>query len=190
MLISAGLAPTGTNDPKVAIADEVYFRQLYDGNFEEHVDVIGAHAVGFTAPENSPDEAEQFGPGRWASFRRIEDLRRIMIEEGDAARQMAILEMGWTTDPRQESEMAWFAVDEQTQAAYIRRAFAYAAENWQPWVGLMTLIYVADPSWGPDNEQYWWSLIRFSSDPIVETLTPAFHELIEMPKVCTFASCS
>ena len=190
VIISAGMAPTGTNDPQQAVADDVYFRQLYAGDFQRYADVVGAHAVGFAAPEFSPDDAEQFtNRGRWASFRRIEDLRRIMVEEGDAARQMAILEMGWTTDPRPESQMAWFAVDEQTQAEYLRRAFAYAAENWRPWVGLISLIYSADPGWTPDDEQYWWSLIRFTGDPRGERLTPAFHALMDMPKVCNNADC-
>ena len=190
IIISAGLAPTGTNDPALAIADDVYFRQLYVGDFQRYVDVVGAHAVGFAAPEFSPDDAEQFtNRGRWASFRRIEDLRRIMVEEGDAARQMAILEMGWTTDPRPESQMAWFAVDELTQAEYLRRAFAYAAENWRPWVGLMSLIYSAYPGWTPDDEEFWWSLIRFMGDPKVAVLTPGFYALQDMPKVCDNVAC-
>lgn len=190
VLISAGLAPTGTNDPQIAIADDIYLRQLYAGNFQQYVDVVGAHAVGFAAPEFSPDDAEQLTDrGRWASFRRIEDLRRIMIDAGDAARQMAILEMGWTTDPRPTSQMAWFAVDELTQADYLRRALIYAAENWRPWVGLITLIYSADPGWTTNDEEYWWSLIRFKGDPRMEQVTPAFRELVEIPKVCTGAAC-
>lgn len=190
IIISAGLAPTGTNDPDVAIADDVYLRQLYEGEFQQYIDVLGAHAVGYTAPEFSPDFAETITDrGRWASFRRIEDLRKIMIEEGDAHRQMAILEMGWTTDPRPESQMSWFAVDELTQAEYLRRAFLYAEEHWRPWVGLITLIYIADPAWTIQDEKYWWSLIRFHDDPRSAIVTPAFHALVEMPKVCGNADC-
>ncbi|MCY4009660.1 MAG: hypothetical protein OXF22_07935 [Anaerolineaceae bacterium] len=190
IIISAGFAPTGTNDPQVAIADDVFLRQLYEGEFQQYIDVLGAHAVGYTAPEFSPELAETITErGRWASFRRIEDLRKIMIEEGDAHRQMAILEMGWTTDPRPESQMAWFAVDEQTQAEYFYRAFLYAEEHWRPWVGLITLIYIADPAWTIQDEKYWWSLIRFHDDPRYEILTPAFHALREMPKVCDRADC-
>lgn len=190
IIISAGTAPTGTNDPNIAIADDVYLRQLYAGGFQQYIDVLGAHAVGFTSPDISFEDLELIsGRGRWASFRRIEDLRKIMIEEGDAHRQMAILEMGWTTDPRADSQMAWFAVDEETQAAYIRRAFQYVEEYWRPWVGLITLIYIADPAWTTNDEEYWWSLLRFADDPRREKLTPAFHALIDMQKVCSGVDC-
>ena len=190
IIISAGLAPTGTNDPAQAIADDGYLRQLYEGNFQQYVDVVGAHAVGFTAPEIAPADAHLVHrAGRWASFRRIEDLRRIMVEAGDAARQMAILEMGWTIDPRPESEMAWFAVDPETQAEYFARGFAFAAEHWRPWVGLISGIYIAQPGWTKEDEQYWWSLVHFKGDAKDAHLTPAFRELIAMPKVCDDAAC-
>ena len=71
------------------------------------------------------------------SFRRVEDLRKIMIANGDAARQMALLEVGWTTNQVHEA-YAWYAVTEDEQAEYMREAYAYAAAHWRPWVGLMS----------------------------------------------------
>ena len=44
----------------------------------------------------------------------VEDMREIMVENGDAEKQVAILEMGWTLD-EVNPEYAWFAVDEATQ---------------------------------------------------------------------------
>ena len=194
ILISAGLAPTGVNNPTQAIADDVYLRQLYENDFQRYVDVIGVHAAGFAAPHFSPADAERLSiargmTGRWASFRRIEDLRRIMVEYEDEARQMAILEMGWTTDKRPDSPMAWFAVDPWTQAEYLRQAFDYAAENWRPWVGLMTVIYIADSGWTEEDEQYWWSLIHFKGEPKVAHLSSAFTTLLTMPKICDDPAC-
>jgi hypothetical protein len=51
--------------------------------------MLGAHAAGFAAPpEVSPDEAaaneELYGGERFFTFRRVEDIRRVMEANGDA----------------------------------------------------------------------------------------------------------
>lgn len=175
ILISAGLAPTGNHDA-TATPDNVFLQQLYDLGFQQSVDVIGAHAPGYTAPEIAPEDAP--GGHRFFSFRRIEDLRRIMIANGDAARQMAILETGYTTDTVHPS-MQWFAVSEEEQARLMVDAYEYAARHWRPWVGLMSAIYVADPGWTPENEEYWWAV----TTPDGYT-RPAYIELANMAKYC------
>jgi hypothetical protein len=177
IIISAGLAPTGNQDV-TAYRDDIYLDSMYQAGFQQYVDVVGVHAPGFAPPEYGPDDAELDGQGRWATFRRVEDLRKIMIQHGDAGRQMAILEMGWTTDT-QNPDYAWFAVSEEEQADYIVRAYAYAAENWRPWVGLMSLIYMPNMAWTSDNEEWWWSII----EPPTRN-RPAFYSLVHMPKVC------
>src|SRR5881398_4087775 len=60
--------------------------------------------------------------------------------------QIAVLEMGWTSDMRPNSPYLWHAVTEDQKADYLRRAFVYARDNW-PWVTFMTVIYFPDPSW-------------------------------------------
>jgi hypothetical protein len=88
-----------------------------------------------------------------------------MVENGDAAKQVAILEMGWTLDPIRP-DYAWFRVDEATQADYLVRAYEYAQEHWQPWIGLMSTIYIAEFHWTPeDNEEYWWSIVLPDGTP-------------------------
>lgn len=175
VIISAGLAPTGTYD-QTAMPDDLYLQGMYDAGFQRYVDVVGAHAPGYTEPERDPAQAP--GGNRFFSFRRVEDLRRIMIRNGDAARQMALLEVGWTTDPNNPA-YNWFAVDEATQADYLRRAYEYAAFNWSPWVGLMSAIYIADPQWTEANEQYWWAITTPSG-----YTRPAYIELANMAKYC------
>jgi polysaccharide biosynthesis protein PslG len=65
---------------------------------------------------------EVYGGGRWFAFRHVEDMRALMVDNGDGHKQVAILEMGWTLD-QVNPEYAWFAVDEPTQADYLVRAF-------------------------------------------------------------------
>ncbi|MCS6834903.1 MAG: cellulase family glycosylhydrolase [Anaerolineae bacterium] len=178
ILISAGLAPTGTHDD-TAHRDDIYLDAMYRSGFQDYIDVVGAHAPGFAPPSYGPDDAERDGRGRWASFRRVEDLRKIMIQHGDAARQMAILETGYTRDERPNSEYAWFAVTEEERRRYIPEAFAYALEHWRPWIGLMTLIYFPKETWTPDNEEYWWAISTYPPGHL-----PVYYEIARMKKVC------
>lgn len=179
VIISAGLAPTGTCCEQ-ARPDDLYLQEMYDAGFQQYVDVVGMHAPGFSPPQISPDEAEQQGSQRFFTFRRIEDLREIMVRNGDAARQVALLEVGWNSDTEgYNPDYAWFAVDLETQAEYMVQAYAYAAEHWRPWVGLMSAIYIADPEWEKEDEEYWWSIIRPGGG-----IRPSYIELANMAKYC------
>ena len=104
-----------------------------------------------------------------------------MLAAGDGDKQIAVTEMGWTTDPV-HNDYSWYAVSEAMQADYLVRAFQYAKANWQPWMGIMSMVYIADPEWTPDNEQYWWAITRptAAGDPAV--LLPAYEALRDMPK--------
>ncbi|MGB7341401.1 MAG: endo-1,4-beta-xylanase [Phototrophicaceae bacterium] len=177
ILISAGLSPTGGPMP-IAMPDDQYLDAMYQANFQSYVDVVGMHAPGFAVPDYGPDDAANDGNARWASFRRIEDLRKIMVRYGDAERQVAILEFGYTTDTN-NSDYAWFAVSEEQQAQYIVEAYQYAAEHWRPWVGLMSLIYLPDPQWTPDDEEWWWAVMTSDGRP-----RPAYFALAEMDRYC------
>jgi len=71
-----------------------------------------------------------------------------------------------------------FGVDEAQQAEYLVGAYTYAREHWQPWIGLMVTVYIADPNWTPeDHEQWWWSIVLPDGTPRL-----AYYALQEMPK--------
>ncbi|HJW84455.1 MAG TPA: cellulase family glycosylhydrolase [Anaerolineae bacterium] len=182
LVISAGMAPTGTWTDEV-MPDDMFIEQMYQAGAAPYFDMLGVHAPGYKAPpEASPDEvaaSPELGGQRFFCFRRVEDLRALMIKYGDAGKQVAVLEMGWTTD-RLHPEYAWHAVDEQTQADYLVRAFKFARENWSPWIGLMTVIAFADPFWTEDDEQYWWTIV-YPDWPEIR-VKPAYEALKAMPK--------
>jgi hypothetical protein len=185
MVISAGLTPTGTYSPE-ATPDDVYLEQMYQamaGKSDGYFDVLGVHAAGYKAPpELDPAEASSsstYGGGRWFCFRRVEDIRRIMEKYGDTGKQVAVLEFGWTSDTIHPS-YAWHAVDEETKANYFVRAYQWAKAHWSPWIGLMSLIYIADPDWTEANEQYWWA-ISVPGYPEFRP-RPAYLKLKAMPK--------
>ncbi|HEY4691525.1 MAG TPA: cellulase family glycosylhydrolase [Anaerolineae bacterium] len=182
LVISAGMAPTGTWTDSV-MPDDMFIDKMYQAGAAPYFDLLGVHAPGFKAPpEASPDEVvahPDLGGQRFFSFRHAEDLRAIMVKYGDADKQVAVLEMGWTTD-RIHPEYAWHAVDEQTQADYLVRAFGYAQEHWSSWISIMTVIGFPDPSWTEDDEQYWWTIIY--PDWPETRLRPAYEALKAMPK--------
>jgi len=167
VVISAGLAPTGDQMPE-AMADDTFLLGLYDaieasvGTTDLAFDALGAHAPGFrAAPSISPEVAStdaELGGERFFTFRRVEDLRAIMVERGDDEKQVVVTEFGWTTDRRPDSPYSWSAVSTEVRSAFIGQATDYALEYWSPWIGPLVLFSAGDPAWTPDDEAYWWSV--------------------------------
>jgi len=180
LVISAGLSPTG-NGPPDAMPDIEYLVAMYEAGAAPYFDLLGVHAPGFLyPPEISPDEVGKKHDGhRFFCFRHVEDAREVMLRYGDGDKQIAVLEMGWTTDLVHPS-YAWFAVTEEQKAEYLVRAFRYAEENWSPWIGLMTVISIADTRWTEEDEQYWWAITE--PDWPETRVRPAYEALREMEK--------
>jgi polysaccharide biosynthesis protein PslG len=175
LVISAGLSPTTENSAN-ARPDTVFLQEMYDAGAKGAFDVLGVHAPGFRAPPDMDPAAVASDPTynnndpsptalrRAYSFRRVEDLRKIMEDNGDAERKVAALEMGWTSDMRAGSPYRWHAVTEQQKGEYLAGAFRYARERW-PWMAFMTVIYVPDPKWSPDQEQLYWGITNQDGSP-------------------------
>ncbi|MDP8923504.1 MAG: cellulase family glycosylhydrolase [Chloroflexota bacterium] len=162
-VVSAGLSPTGTNDG-TAQPDDVYLSWLYDSGLAQYSDAIGMHAPGFGSPPEAEPLSNPAFPHPSFYFRRIEQLRDIMVLNGDAGKRAWINEFGWTTD-QVNPQYSWYAVTPEQQAEYIVRAYRYAATNWSGWVGPMFVWNIADPTWTPEYEHYWWSITEPDGTP-------------------------
>lgn len=182
IVISAGLAPTRYDDLSVAMWDNKFYEGLYAAGGAPYFDMLGVHAPGWmNPPEVSPDqtEADPNLQSRYLTFRYVEDIRQIMAAHGDGDKQIAITEMGWTSDSV-HNDYSWYAVTEAQKADYLVRAYQYAKAHWQPWIGLMSAIYICNPEWTPANEEYWWAITR-PGIPKAQLL-PAYFALQKMPK--------
>ena len=166
LVITAGLAPT-TASGAIAMPDAEFVERMYASGLQGNYDLLGVHGAGFKAPpETSPEEIAdnplynhgEPGVGRIYGFRHVEDIREIMVRNGGGENRVAVLEFGWTVDNRPNSPYLWHAVSEQEKADYLVRAFEWARENWSPWIGMMSVIYISDPNWTEDNEQFYWSI--------------------------------
>lgn len=174
IVISAGMAPTGSNDNN-AMPDDIFYEEMYramGGNSNCCFDMLGVHGAGFAAPpEIDPAEAvsnPRYGGYRFFTFRHVEDIRAIMVKYGDANKKIVLLEFGWTSDPV-NAAYKWHGadagIDEFVKGDYLKRAYQYAAQNWQPWIGLMNLLTMPNLDWiadgnASDEEQYWWAIME------------------------------
>jgi hypothetical protein len=178
------MAPTDWDDPAISMPDMAYYQGMYAAGAAPFFDMLGAHAPGYgNPPERSPEDtaADPFWQSRVWAFRHVEDVRALMVANGDGDKQMAITEMGWTSDPIHD-DYSWYAVTEAQKADYLVRAFQFARDNWDPWIGLMSIVYIADPQWTEDQEQYWWAITRPTPPGDPPTLLPAYEALKEMKK--------
>jgi hypothetical protein len=175
IVISAGMAPTG-DDSDLAMPDDKFYDLMYQamgGSSDGYFDMLGVHGAGYAAPpELDPADAAadkaKYGGYRFFAFRHVEDIRAIMERYGDVGKQIALLEFGWTYD-KVNAAYKWHGadagIDEFVQADYLKRAYQYAAANWQPWIGLMNLITMPNLDWtndgnAQDEEQYWWAIME------------------------------
>jgi hypothetical protein len=192
IVISAGLAPTTQNNAE-AMPDLDFIQGMYEAGAAAYFDALGVHAAGYksppemdpkiiaTTPELNNNDSGPEALRRVYGFRHVEDVRKLMVDNGDAAKKVVVLEFGWTVDPRPDSPYRWHAVTLEQQDKYLQRAFAYAAENWQPWIGVMNVIYIADPQWSMADEQTYWSIV-YPGYPELNT-APAYYGLLFMEKV-------
>ena len=174
IVISAGLAPT-TEWSQRAVPDTQFVQAMYNAGAKPYFDMLGAHGAGYKAPpETDPGQvatdANYYNVGdpncpgepcRIYCFRHVEDLHQIMVNNGDANKRVVVLEFGWTMDERTNSPYYWHRVADQfVQGDYMVRAYQYAKAYWQPWIALMSLIYMPDVKWTQADEQYWWSVME------------------------------
>jgi plastocyanin len=172
VIITAALTPTGVNDPEIAVDDVTFLRRMYaynGGELKGYFDVLGAHPGSNANPPDTmwPDKPGP-GPG-WNNhasfyFRRIEQLRQVMLENGDAQKQMWLTEFGWASTNKPAPGFEYAAqTTEAEQADYIGRAYRMGRDQY-PWMGPMVLfqLNLALPhiSTDPNDERIAWGLIR------------------------------
>jgi plastocyanin len=172
IVISGALTPTGVNDVFKAVDDVTFLKHLYaynSGELKGYFDVLGAHPGSNANPPETlwPDNPGP-GPG-WTThasfyFRRIEQLRQVMVENGDGQKQIWLTEFGWMsmTNPPTGFEFA-AQTSEQAQGDYIGRALRMGRDRY-PWMGPMLVFglncALPNVAEDPTDERIGWSLLR------------------------------
>lgn len=173
-VITAGLASTGGDGGANALNDVDFIRGMYVAGAKGNFDVLGSHPYGFvSAPEDLWGANINF-------FRRAEAQRQVMLDNGDASRQIWATEFGWLIDPAAYGQSCswpdrdWQKVSPQTQADYLVRAYQYAYNNW-PWMGSMfsfNLDLSAVSYYDSCNPMRWYSIVNgdYSARPAYTAL--------------------
>jgi hypothetical protein len=140
---------------------------LYRSGGQSYFDVLGSHPYGFASePQRSP------GSVSGLAFRRVEQQRALMELQGDAAKQIWVIEFGWLLDPGggcyswgDWPTRTWQIVSEQEQAQYLMDAYLYASSHY-PWMGLMSFFNMdfATVYWYDYCEPARWYSVAFRGD--------------------------
>jgi hypothetical protein len=184
IVVFGGLTPNGVNDPSIAIDDVLYMQQIYaynNGEVKQYYDVLGAHPGGNS---NSPDQYWPDNPGThgWSDdesfyFRRIQQLRDVMVDNGEGAKQIWLTEFGWTTANQAPGYGYGEFVTDQDQADYLVRAYEIAKNEW-PYIGVMCVWNLNfSTQVTPADEKGPWSVLNADWSN-----RPSFDALKAMPK--------
>jgi len=118
----AGLAFT-LGDGTSSTNDLDFLQAVYAHAGGDFFDVVALHPYGFGLPPEAEPSADVL------NFRRLEFHRRIMAENGDAAKPAWITEMGWRTSAPDPAD-AWQVVTPARQAGYSVRAMQWAESHY------------------------------------------------------------
>ncbi len=188
IVVSGAPSSTETDRSDIAVSDLAYYRQMFSNPaFRNHMDVIGAHPGGQLNPPDTlwPDNPGP-GPGwresREFYFRRLEDVRQAMVDNGLSDRQIWVTEFGWATANNTPGYEYGNQISFDQQAQYIVRAFQIGRRDYAPWIGGMFLwnLNFAIP-WtykgNPLHEQASFGVLNGDWSP-----RPAYLAVQSMPK--------
>ncbi len=188
IVVSGALASTETNWPTVAMRDLRYYDGMFrDPRFAEVVDIVGVHPGAHSNPPESlwpdkPGPGPNFVTSREFYFRRVEDVRTLMLKHGLAAKPVWVTEFGWATQNTSQYYEYGNQIPYEQQADYLVRAIQYTHTHYRGWLTGMFVwnLNFAIP-WtsegNPLHEQASFGVLNGDWSP-----RPAYTALKNMPK--------
>jgi hypothetical protein len=162
MVLAGALAPTlePIGSP-AGLNDLIYLQKMYEAGTQNYFDALAAHAYGLQSPlEAAPDPSQ-------VNFRRVELLRQIMIDNGDASKQVYITEAGWNDSLRWNK-----AVTPAQRIQYTLQGYQWAQQtDWISMVAMWAFRYPQDTRTYQDN----WTFVTddFQAKPIYDEVRRA-----------------
>lgn len=178
IVVAGAPAPTGINNPNEAIPDIDYLRAMYrykNGMIRDYFDVQAVHPFGSANPPDTlwpdkPSPAQGWTDSPTFYFRHIENLRRVMEEEGLGYHQVWVTEFGWATYNNTPGYEYGNQMTFEKQRDYIVGAMQYTVDNY-PWVSNMFVwnlnftILQKDHGVNPLHEQGSFSILNADWTP-------------------------
>lgn len=185
IIVSGSPTPTGTNRNDIAVDELIYFADMFRiQKFWNNVDVVGAHFGGtYNPPDTKWPDNPGPGPG-WRDnsefyWRRIEDVRDVLVRSGNGDRQIWVTEIGWATANNTPGYEYGNQNTLEEQGQYLERAMQMARYDYAPWVGAMFVwnLNFAVTSSDPRNETASFAVLNPDWSP-----RPAYTALQRFPK--------
>ncbi len=140
VIVLGGLAPTVEDGP-LNLNEALYLQSLYAAGAAPYFDVAAAKPYGFwSGPEDRRTDAKVL------NFSRVVLLREVMDANGDVAKPIWAVEMGWNAlPPGWSGEVAVWGTDtEEVQTERTLGAIRRARTEW-PWLAAMGLAAFLPP---------------------------------------------
>ncbi len=152
-VLAGALAPTlaPPGDPW-GMNDLEFLRRMYRAGAKDYFDILAVHSYGWTFPPDDPPAPDK------VNFRRVELLREIMVENGDAHKPIIITESGWNDHPRWSK-----AVRPAQRIEYTIRAYEIALKEWE-WCQALCLWAFRYP-WATHTYQDYYTLVSVDFTP-------------------------
>ena len=170
VVVTAGLAPTATNDGVLSIDDRVFLRGMYAAGAADFSDAIGAHPLGWANPpdslccqNNRPSVPAWDDQPAFFFLNTMRDYRNIMRDNDEGGTFIWVTSAGWGSFEGFEGDLrpdfgyvTYTDADEQAQ--YTARAFQLAEDL--TYIGPMFVSNLdACDALGEDRVECYWSLI-------------------------------
>ncbi len=183
VVVSGAPTPTGAPLPD-AIDDLLWIQQIYAAGAKNYFDALGLHPSGYNNPpddwidRNSTGSTQFKGHGSFY-LRRFEQIREVMVANGDQNKQIWFTEFGWASIGNPHPEYAYAReVSEQQQAQWLVRAFELGRNA--GYVGPMFVWNLNFATGEPENDRYAkraFAVLYPDWSP-----RPAYNALRDMPK--------
>ena len=180
-------SPTTSDIPGSVIDDTTYLNELYalnNGEVKGYFDIMSAHPSGFSNPPDCTPAAPSCSlSGAWNTddsffaFTRSSEYHDIMVQNGDAAKQIWFTEYGYcsNTTPPAGYEYCRYVTEDQ-QAEFLQDAFTMARNT--PYVGAMFQWNLNFQMSVPQTDEKWGFGIVHAD----YSGRPAYGRLLGMPK--------
>ncbi len=189
LVITGGVSPAGNGGPE-AIGDLIFLQRMYASG--ARFDHLGIHPYGgaFTYDQGVGDPTGVY-------FRRAEEARAVMVQNGDSARGLWATEFGWLVDPRAYGygtyagrdclaglggRVAWLRSPSDV-ATQLAAAHTHAWQNW-PWMTGMFMFNFDFSAAGWVNHYdkvcdapTWYSIVSRANMPGRPETEPAYAAL-------------
>ncbi|MCB9158333.1 MAG: cellulase family glycosylhydrolase [Caldilineaceae bacterium] len=152
VIIAGALASTidldGTVNAGRNFNDLLFLQRMYDAGAADAFDVMATQGYGLWS---GPTD-HRMHP-RVMNFGRVQFIRDLMVQNGDAHKPIWISEMNWNAVPDDVADKRFGQVTLAQQARYLPLAYARVQHDW-PWVGVANTWYLkrATDAWEQNRQ--------------------------------------